>query len=182
MEPFETEAMAKSGAIAGLCPITEANLGDGIFDGVRFRAHGGSFGVGSDSNVRISLSEELRLLEYSQRLGLKGRALLAEEGRSTGRVLYEAACAGGALAGGRQAGAIAAGNWADLMALDCSGPDLQPSRGDMILDTFIFAGDDRMVAEVWSAGRHIVSGGRHTARDGIVARYRSVMARLRDAL
>lgn len=182
MEPFETEAMAKSGAIAGLCPITEANLGDGIFDGVRFRAHGGAFGVGSDSNVRISLSEELRLLEYSQRLGLKGRALLAEEGRSTGRVLYEAACAGGALAGGRQAGAIAAGNWADLMALDCSGPDLQPSRGDMILDTFIFAGDDRMVAEVWSAGRHIVSGGRHTARDGIVARYRSVMARLRDAL
>jgi len=182
MEPFETEAMAKSGAIAGLCPITEANLGDGIFDGVRFRAHGGSFGVGSDSNVRISLSEELRLLEYSQRLGLKGRALLAEEGRSTGRVLYEAACAGGALAGGRQAGAIAAGNWADLMALDCSGPDLQPSRGDMILDTFIFAGDDRVVAEVWSAGRHIVSGGRHTARDGIVARYRSVMARLRDAL
>lgn len=182
MEPFETEAMAKSGAIAGLCPITEANLGDGIFDGVRFRAHGGAFGVGSDSNVRISLSEELRLLEYSQRLGLKGRALLAEEGRSTGRVLYEAACVGGALAGGRQAGAIAAGNWADLMALDCSGPDLQPSRGDMILDTFIFAGDDRMVADVWSAGRHIVSGGRHTARDGIVARYRSVMARLRDAL
>jgi len=182
MEPFETEAMAKSGAIAGLCPITEANLGDGIFDGVRFRAHGGAFGVGSDSNVRISLSEELRLLEYSQRLGLKGRALLAEEGRSTGRVLYEAACVGGALAGGRQAGAIAAGNWADLMALDCSGPDLQPSRGDMILDTFIFAGDDRMVADVWSAGRHIVSGGRHTARDGIVARYRSVMARLRDVL
>lgn len=182
MEPFETEAMAKSGAIAGLCPITEANLGDGIFDGVRFRAHGGAFGVGSDSNVRISLSEELRFLEYSQRLGLKGRALLAEESRSTGRVLYEAACVGGALAGGRQAGAISAGNWADLMALDCSGPDLQPSRGDMILDTFIFAGDDRMVADVWSAGRHIVSGGRHTARDGIVARYRSVMARLRDAL
>lgn len=182
MEPSETEAMAQSGAIAGLCPITEANLGDGIFDGVRFRAAGGKFGVGSDSNVRISLSEELRLYEYSQRLALKGRALLADEGRSTGRVLYEGACAGGALAGGRASGAIAAGNWADLMALDCSGPDLEPSVGDTILDTFIFAGDDRMVADVWSAGRHIVTHGKHHARDGIRAKYRAVMARMRDAL
>lgn len=182
MEAFETETMAKSGAVAGLCPITEANLGDGIFDGVRFRAAGGRFGVGSDSNVRISLSEELRLLEYSQRLAGKGRAMLADPDRSTGRALYEGACQGGALAGGRQGGAIAVGNWADLVALDCSGPDLGPSVGDMILDTFIFAGDDRMVAEVWSAGRHIVTGGRHAARDAIVARYRAVLARLRSAL
>ncbi len=182
MEPFETEAMAASGAIAGLCPITEANLGDGIFDGVRFQAAGGVYGVGSDSNVRISLSEELRMLEYSQRLGLKGRAMLARDGLSTGRVLYETACKGGALAGGRRAGAIAAGQWADLLALDCSGPDLEASRGDMILDTFLFAGDDRMVAEVWSAGRHIVSGGRHAGRAAIIARYRAAMARLRAAL
>ena len=182
MEPFETEAMAKSGAIAGLCPITEANLGDGIFDGVRFQAHGGVYGVGSDSNVRISLSEELRLLEYSQRLAGKGRAMLAVEGRSTGRVLYETACKGGALAAGRQSGAIAIGHWADLMALDCSGPDLGASAGDMLLDTFLFAGDDRMVAEVWSAGRHIVSAGRHAGREAIIARFRSVMARLRGAL
>jgi formimidoylglutamate deiminase len=182
MEAFETEGMAKSGAIAGLCPITEANLGDGIFDGVRFRAAGGRFGVGSDSNVRISLSEELRLLEYSQRLAGKGRAMLADPDRSTGRVLYEGACQGGALAGGRQGGAIAVGNWADLVALDCSGPDLGPSMGDMILDTFIFAGDDRMVSEVWSAGRHIVTGGRHAAREGIIGRYRHVLARLRSAL
>ncbi|OHC58800.1 MAG: formimidoylglutamate deiminase [Rhodobacterales bacterium RIFCSPHIGHO2_02_FULL_62_130] len=182
MEPFETEGMAKSGAIAGLCPITEANLGDGIFDGVRYRAAGGRFGVGSDSNVRISLSEELRLLEYSQRLAGKGRAMLADPDRSTGRVLYEGACEGGALAGGRQGGAIAVGNWADLMALDCSGPDLEPSTGDMILDTFIFAGDDRMVSEVWSAGRHIVTGGHHAARGAITARYRAVLARLRAAL
>jgi formimidoylglutamate deiminase len=182
MEPFETEAMARSGAVAGLCPITEANLGDGMFDGVRFQAAGGTYGVGSDSNVRISLSEELRLLEYSQRLGLKGRAMLADGTRSTGRVLYETACRGGALAGGRNAGRIAVGQWADLVALDCQGPDMAASRGDMLLDTFIFAGDDRMVAEVWSAGRHIVTGGRHAGRDGIVARYRAAMARLRDAL
>ena len=182
MELAETEAMAKTGAIAGLCPITEANLGDGIFDGPRFRAAGGQFGVGSDSNVRISLSEELRLLEYSQRLGLRGRALLADVGRSTGRVLYEEACQGGAKAAGRASGAIAVGLWGDLMALDCSGPDLGASIGDMLLDTFIFAGDDRMVAEVWSAGRHIVHQGRHAARAPIIARYRATIARLREAL
>ncbi|WP_430463847.1 formimidoylglutamate deiminase [Tabrizicola sp.] len=182
MEPHETEAMAKSGAVAGLCPITEANLGDGIFDGVRFQAAGGDYGVGSDSNVRISLSEELRLLEYSQRLAGKGRAMLADGARSTGRVLYETACQGGALAAGRQAGQIAVGQWADLMALDCSGPDLGASAGDMILDTFLFAGDDRMVAEVWSAGRHIVTGGRHAGREAIISRYRRAIAGLRDAL
>lgn len=182
MQPFETEAMARSGAVAGLCPITEANLGDGIFDGVRYVAAGGRFGIGSDSNVRISLAEELRLLEYSQRLGLRGRALLADAHRSTGRVLYEGAAAGGAQAAGRAAGTIAVGMWADLMALDMTGPDLAASAGDTILDTFIFAGDDRMVAEVWSAGRHIVTGGKHKARDAIVARYRTAMHALRADL
>ena len=182
MEPEETQALARSGAVAGLCPITEANLGDGIFDGQRYLEAGGRFGVGSDSNVRISLAEELRLLEYSQRLGLKGRAVLAEAGRSTGRVLYEGACNGGAQAAGRGLGCIAVGQWADLLALDCSGPDLAASQGDTILDTYIFAGDDRMVSAVWSAGRPIVQGGRHVARDGIIARYRVAMARIRADL
>ena len=182
MTPAETEVLAQSGAVAGLCPITEANLGDGIFDGQRFLIAGGRFGVGSDSNVRITLSEELRLLEYSQRLGLKGRAVLAEPGSSTGRVLYEGACRGGAQAAGRGLGCIEVGQWADLLALDCSGPDLAVSEGDTILDTYIFAGDDRMVSAVWSAGRPIVQGGRHVARDGIIARYRSAMARLRADL
>ena len=180
MLPSETERLAASGAVAGLCPITEANLGDGIFDAVRYHTAGGRFGVGSDSNVRISLSEELRSLEYSQRLAGRGRAMLAEPGRSTGRVLYQTACEGGALAAGRASGAIAVGMWADLMALDCSGPDMATRAGDMLLDTFIFAGDDRMVADVWSAGRHIVTGGRHIARDSIAARFRATMRRLHD--
>ena len=88
----------------------------------------------------------------------------------------------GAVPGGRDAGAIRVGAWADLMALDCSGPDLAASQGDMLLDSFIFAGDDRMVSEVWSAGRHIVTQGRHAGRDGIIARYRATIARLREAL
>jgi formimidoylglutamate deiminase len=124
----------------------------------------------------------LRLLEYSQRLQHRGRALLATPEQSTGRVLLENAVQGGAQAAGRGAGAIAIGGWADLLALDMTATDLAGCEGDAILDTWIFAGDDRMVTEVWSAGRHLVSGGRHRAREAITARYRSVMARLRVAL
>lgn len=182
MLPIETEALARSGAVAGLCPITEANLGDGVFDGLRYAGAGGAFGIGSDSNLRIALPEELRLYEYSQRLTHHGRAMLADGARSTGRALYEGACRGGALAGGRASGAIAPGMWADLLALDGSSPDLAASTGDMILDTFVFTGDSRMVAEVWSAGRHIVSGGRHARRREITSRYGAVIARLRALL
>ncbi|PTE21466.1 formimidoylglutamate deiminase [Cereibacter changlensis JA139] len=182
MLPAETEALARSGAVAGLCPITEANLGDGIFDGVRWLAAGGRFGVGSDSNVRIALAEELRLLEYSQRLRDRGRAMLAEPERSTGRLLYESVLAGGAQAAGRRSGAIRVGDWADLLALDTRAVDLEGRQGDALLDAWIFAGDDRMVSEVWSAGRPVVSGGRHVGREGIEARYRRAMARLRGLL
>ena len=181
MEPAETLSLAASGAVAGLCPIPEANLGDGIFDGARYLAAGGAFGIGSDSNVRIALSEEIRMLEYSQRLGLKARAVLAD-GRSVGRVIFEGMATGGAQAAGRQSGAIAVGNWADLVALDTSGPDMAGRQGDRLLDTFAFAGDDRMVQHLWSAGRHVVQDGRHVARDAIRARFARVMARLAEAL
>jgi formimidoylglutamate deiminase len=181
MDPAETLALAASGAVAGLCPITEANLGDGIFDGARYLAAGGAFGLGSDSNVRISLSEEIRLLEYSQRLGLKARAVLAD-GSSVGRVIFDGMAKGGAQAAGRGAGAIAVGRWADLVALDMTGPDMAGRFGDRVLDTFAFAGDDRMVTDLWSAGRHIVQGGRHIARDSVRARFGAVMARLAQAL
>ena len=182
MEPQETVALAAAGVVAGLCPMTEANLGDGIFDGLRFVAAGGRWGVGSDSNLRISLSEELRLLEYSQRLQHRSRALLAAAERSTGRVLLESAAQGGAQAAGRGAGMIREGEWADLLALDMTSTDLDGRQSDAILDAWIFAGDDRMVTEVWSAGRQIVTGGRHKAREVITSRYRRTMARLRDAL
>ena len=179
MQPAETLALAATGAVAGLCPITEANLGDGIFDGMRWLGAGGRFGVGSDSNVRISLTEELRLLEYSQRLANKGRAMFATGDRSTGRVLFEGAVQGGAQAAGRQSGGIRVGNWADLVALDMAAVDLEGRQGDDILDALIFAGDDRLVRDVWSAGRHMVTGGRHVARGAIEAGYRRVMAGLR---
>ena len=178
----ETLEMAHSGAVAGLCPITEANLGDGIFDGVRYLANRGSFAIGSDSNIRISLSEELRALEYSQRLKHLGRAVLATETRSAGRVLYEGAVSGGAFASGRQAGALEVGKLADMMALDSSHIDLLGKSDDMILDSYIFAGDDRMVTDVWSAGRHMVREGRHKHRDLILSRYHTVISSLTERL
>lgn len=182
MTPEETRSLAASGAVAGLCPITESSLGDGIFDGVRYQEAGGRFGIGSDSNIRISLSEELRTLEYSQRLRDRQRALFATVEHSTGRALLQSAAEGGAQALGRSSGRIAPGCFADLVALDDTAIDLAGRTGDEILDAFIFAGDDRLVRDVWSAGRHVVHGGKHVKREAISARYRSTMAALRDRL
>lgn len=182
MEPHETKGLAVTGAVAGLCPITESSLGDGIFDGVRWLEHGGRFGIGSDSNIRIALTEELRTLDYSQRLRDRSRAALATPEQSTGRRLFSGAAAGGAQAAGRGKGVIATGEWADLLALDTTHVDLEGRKGDALLDAWIFAGDDAMVADVWAAGRHLVRGGRHIARDPITAAYRRTMSRLRDVL
>ncbi|GHF58379.1 formimidoylglutamate deiminase [Seohaeicola zhoushanensis] len=178
MLPHEIEGLARSGAVAGLCPITESSLGDGIFDGVRWFGAGGAMAIGSDSNIRIALAEELRTLDYSQRLRDLSRAALATPEQSTGRVLFDAACRGGAKAAGRDCGTIAVGQLADLVALDGGNVDLDGREGDTLLDSWIFAGDDRMVSEVWSAGRHLVTEGRHVRREAITAAYRRAVAGL----
>ncbi len=178
----ETAALAGSGAVVGLCPVTEANLGDGIFNGPAFLNAGGSFGVGSDSNVRISLAEELRMLEYSQRYRAGKRAVLCAPGKSVGRTLYDAVLAGGARALGRDAGAIAPGRWADLTALDAGDPVLADLAGDRLLDAWIFAAGDGAVSDVWSAGRHVVCGGRHVKRQQIERRFHAQTKSIRGAL
>lgn len=182
MTPAETAALAKTGAVAGLCPITESNLGDGIFDGMGWAAQGGRMAIGSDSNIRISLTEELRTLEYSQRLRDRSRAAFAVPGRSTGRQLFDAVTAGGAQASGRRTGKLAVGHWADLLALDTAGVHLAEREGDTALDAWIFAGDDRLVQDVWAAGRHMVQGGRHIHRDALTGAYRAALHDLRAAL
>lgn len=182
MAPHETIALAESGAVAGLCPITEASLGDGIFDCVRWMDNGGAFAIGSDSNIRIALSEEIRLLEYSQRLRDHSRAALATPARSTGHRLFQAAAEGGAKAAGRDSGSIAAGRVADLLALDSGHVDLAGRAGDLILDSFLFAGDDRMITDVFSAGRHMVREGRHIRRVSITNAYRKAMKDLTEDL
>lgn len=182
MTPDETIRLAGTGAVAGLCPSTESSLGDGIFDGNRWMDHGGAIGIGSDSNIRISLAEELRTLDYSQRLRDHSRAALATEDRSTGRRIYDAMLTGGAQAAGRQSGALAPGKWADMITLDDNSIHFEGRGGDTILDSWIFAGDDRLVTNVWSAGRHLVSDGRHVRRSAIETAYRRTLADLRDAL
>ena len=176
----ETEALAKSGAVVGLCPITESSLGDGIFDGARYLANSGKIGIGSDSNIRIALAEELRTLEYSQRLRDKRRNIMATETASVGRQLWQMVTTGGHQAMGRQGGTIRIGALADLVALNADTLDLIGITGDRILDSLVVAGDNRMISEVWSAGRHMVTGGRHIHHDAIRARYANQVQHLRQ--
>lgn len=178
MTKTETCDLARSGAVAGLCPITEANLGDGPFDGPGWIAARGAFGIGSDSNVRISLPEELRTLEYSQRLRDLARNVMVPGEGSVGAFLYLSAATGGAWAMGRDAGRIEAGRLADLVALDGAHPALCALSGDRLLDGLAFAAPDGLVTDLWSAGRHRVQSGRHPDRDRIRARFARVMAEL----
>ena len=182
MLPEETRGLAKTGAVAGLCPITESSLGDGIFDGLNYLDSGGRIGIGSDSNIRISVSEELRTLEYSQRLRDRGRAMFASPEKSTGRLLYDATVAGSTQAIAREAGSIEEGKLADLVALDIDSIHLANRSGDEILDSWIFAANDELVSDVWSAGRHVVKDGRHKHHDTITQSYRKVLGQLVDAL
>ncbi|RFC69156.1 MULTISPECIES: formimidoylglutamate deiminase [Mesorhizobium] len=176
MTSTETVAMAKSGAVAGLCPITEANLGDGTFEGVDFIAAGGAFGVGSDSNVLIGVSDELRQLEYSQRLHHRARNVLAAPGQSNGRNLFDRALSGGSRALGATGG-LQVGNSADFVSLDANSPTLAGKSHDAILDAWIFA-NGTAVDCVWVHGRKLVETGRHNHRESIARRFRATMMEL----
>lgn len=181
MTPAEVSGLAAAGAVAGLCPITEANLGDGVFAAEPYREAGGRFGIGSDSNVRISLAEELRTVEYAQRLTSRRRAILAPPGGSTGRALFDAACAGGAQALARPSGALRAGADADIVLLDGGHPALAGRDGDDVLDTWIFGGGNGLVGDVYAGGRRVVSAGRHVVHEAAAARFAATMARLMEA-
>lgn len=179
LDPQEVKGIAASGAVAGLCPITEANLGDGIFEGADYIAAGGRFGVGSDSNIEISAPGELKQFEYSQRLMHRARNVLAEhEGQSTGRSLYEKALAGGPQALGRRIGAIAEGHRADFVVLDADHPDLAAVSGDRWLDAYVFVIGKAAIDTVFVAGKPVVRSGRHVNRDAIRIRYAKTMARI----
>lgn len=169
MTAMETARLARSGAVAGLCPITEANLGDGIFPAVDFRTAGGRFGVGSDSNVLIDAAEELRLLEYGQRLERRARNLLGGGG-SSGDTLWRAAVDGGARALGAASG-ITAGNAADIVSLDRDHPALVARGGAALTDALVFASARGAVDCVWRRGVKRVTGGRHVARAAVARRY-----------
>jgi formimidoylglutamate deiminase len=161
MTPEETLALAKSGATAGLCPSTEGNLGDGIFALLAYRAAGGRYGIGGDSHVSRDPAEELRLLEYAQRLTARRRNLVAGgQSQAVGTTLWLEAAAGGKVLG-RNMGAIAPGLRADLVVLDGAHPDLAGRSGDAVANSFVFSGTTDLVRDVMVGGTWVVRDGLH---------------------
>jgi formimidoylglutamate deiminase len=169
--PAELAGIAASGAVVGLCPITEANLGDGVFDAKQFLSLGGRFGVGTDSNVLIDAAGELRQLEYAQRLFTRSRNVLAIDATpSVGRTLFEAALRGGSQALG-VSGGLTVGQPADVVTLNAT------SAGDRVLDEWVFASRVAPIESVWCRGRKVVAGGKHVYREAIERRFREVLRR-----
>jgi len=175
----ERERLAREEAVVGLCPTTEANLGDGIFPASEFLAAGGHLGIGSDSNVSVSVIEELRLLEYGQRLSHRRRALLAStESPSVGRTLYDAAVAGGARALAQPTGALQVGHRADLVVLDTDTAALAHKTGDAILDSLVFAANQTAFKHVMVGGYWCIRDGRHERQEVILEGFKKTLGAL----
>ncbi|MFM8990735.1 MAG: amidohydrolase family protein, partial [Alphaproteobacteria bacterium] len=179
MDAEETRRLAASGAVAGICPTTEANLGDGFFPAGAYAAAGGRIGFGSDSNVSTSPVEELRWYEYGQRLASGQRNLSAPgSGASTGMALLRAALAGGAQALGRPVGAVAPGFRADLGVLVQDPPLLAERMGDALVDAWIFSGNDRVVRDVVVGGQWVVREGHHAHEEQARADFARALRKL----
>ena len=177
MTDSETQRLAKSGAVAGLCPITEANLGDGVFPAPEYLAAGGRFGLGTDSNILIDPAQELCMMEYAQRLRLRARNVLASKtGASTGRALFDGALCDGFQALGIAFFGLTEGAPADLVSLDGEDPVLSGRSGDAVLDSWIFGGGK--VDCVWRQGTKLVEGGRHRRRTQTANRYKETLTRI----
>ena len=180
MTETETKQVAQSGAVAGLCPTTEGNLGDGFFNATQYLNEGGTLGVGSDSHISISPTEELRWFEYGQRLLHRSRNQLSGGyNRSTGRNLFDIAVAGGAQACGHNSGAIEVGKRADFVVLDTDHALLCERSGDDIIDSWVFSGNVNTVRDVYVGGRCVVENGLHENEEVVSRNFRSVLRELR---
>jgi formimidoylglutamate deiminase len=179
MNQKETTTMAKSGSVAGLCPTTEANLGDGFFNAIGYLKAGGNWAIGSDSHISIDPVEELRWLEYGQRLVTRNRNLLVSTATpNSGRSLLDGALHGGAQACGRKIGRIEAGYRADFLALDAQHPRLYGRRQDDLIDSWIFSGNANLVKSVFVGGRKIIDQGRHPDEETISHNFRRTLDEL----
>jgi formimidoylglutamate deiminase len=178
MDQGETQDLARSGAVAGLCPVTEGNLGDGIFNAADYIHRGGRYGVGTDSNVAIGVAAELRQLEYAQRLRQRARNVCSLPGASCGRTMLEAAWLGGAQALGRNSGRLAPGAAADILTFRTDHPTLAGKEDDQILDAWIFSVGNPLVDCVWSGGLKVVADGRHVFKDQIGVQFAKTMREL----
>ena len=182
MSELETELLSKSGAVAGLCPVTEANLGDGIFNGFQYNERKGLYGIGTDSNINISLTEELKTFEYSQRLLNKKRAVISNQKKSTGRKLFDDCLEGGARALQINNGKIQKGFNADLISLPNANNELDGLKDDKILDYWIFASRENDVQKLWNKGKCLVENGKHLNFDDIQSNYRKTIKNLQEKL
>jgi formimidoylglutamate deiminase len=189
LTPEETQRLAATGAVAGLCPTTEANLGDGLFPLKAYLDGGGVIGVGSDSHISVSPIEELRWLEYGQRLSTRHRNIaVSESSDSVGETLWGDALFGGARASGIAVGVLEGADpelpdgaaRADLLVLDHDSPLLAARDTASLIDTFIFAGNSNLVKHVMVGGAWVVRDFRHRDEERIAARYRQTVARLRE--
>ncbi|MDA9500216.1 formimidoylglutamate deiminase [Bradyrhizobium sp. CCBAU 11357] len=179
MTSEEVTALARTGAVAGLCPITEASLGDGVFSAREFVEAGGFFGVGTDSNVLIGAADELRQLEYGQRLKHRQRNVLSGgAGHSTGRSLFDRALAGGARALAQPSTGLVHGARADIVTLDAAHPSLAGRAHDAVIDGWIFAAGGAAIDCVWAGGRKVVEGGQHGLRQAARERFNATVRRL----
>ena len=181
MDEAETRQMAQSGCVAGLCPTTEANLGDGFFNAIDYWSAQGNWAIGSDSHISIDPVEELRWLEYGQRLQSRGRNLLvSEQQKNTGRNLLDGALKGGAMACGRKIGKIESGYRADFVVLDESHPRLYGRHEDSLIDSWIFSGNENLVKDVYVGGKRVIENGLHANETSIQNYYRQTLDQLAE--
>jgi len=179
MTGAEINALADTRAVVGLCPTTEANLGDGLFPLEKFMRQKGEIGIGSDSNTSVDIAEELRLLEYGQRLSQQRRNIGASgEGASTGETLFKASLAGGSQALDQPIGILNPGYRADLIVLNNQHPVLFGRTGSAIIDSWIFTGGRELISDVFVAGQHLVKRHRHINQENIENRYRETIKSL----
>ena len=177
----ESTELARSNAVSGICPTTEANLGDGLFPLAEYLENSGHIGVGSDSNSSVSPVEELRWLEYGQRLISRGRNIAADSTQAhVGRNLWERSCRGGAQALGKKTGVITEGYRADIIVLDSGHPSLVGRQKDTLLDSFIFSGNTNPVSDVICGGERVVENGRHSRQDEILTAFSKVIRSLSE--
>jgi formimidoylglutamate deiminase len=172
LERAEVAGIARTGATVAICPTTEANLGDGLFPLHAFLDAGGAIGIGSDSQVSVSPVEELRWLEYGQRLATHHRNIAVRGGSpSVGETLLDAVHASASNATGLDGAG-------DRVVLEADAPQFAGATPDDVVDRWIFSGNRPLVRDVHVAGARVVADGRHRDRDAIAARYRTAMAKL----
>ena len=179
LDAGEVQDVARSGATVAICTTTEGNLGDGLFPLRDYLEAGGRWGVGSDSHISVSPVEELRWLEYGQRLVTRRRNIaVGSASTSVGETLMHGVMASAEDATRHAVGLLDDDRPADLLVLDNDAPAFAGATDGDAIDRWLFSGNRNLVRETWVAGRRVVAQGRHVRREAIEARYRTTMAEL----